>query len=83
MLRLHIVSHHGRRIYTTGAVITGEIRESRDPSDALGFHVAPGLFFLFYPQLSIDVAVRIHMLFDGQDAVYWLQPGFTVGLRLF
>ena len=71
------------QIYTTGAVITGEVREKRDPSDALGFHIAPGLFFLLYPRLSIDVAVRIHMLFDGQETVYWLQPGFSVGLRIF
>ena len=71
------------QIYTTGAVNTGEIREKRDPSDALGLHFAPGLFFLFYPQLSIDVAVRIHLLYDGEDVVYWLQPGFTVGYRIF
>jgi hypothetical protein len=71
------------QIYQTGAVQTGEVISERDPSEALGLHGGPGLFFLFYPRVSVDVTVQVHLLYDGDQVEYWLQPMFGIGYRLF
>ena len=71
------------QIYTTGPTISGQVTEERHPSEAAGFHFAPGLFFLFYPQVSVDVAVRLRFMYDGENALMWLEPAFTLGVRLF
>lgn len=71
------------QIYGPGAVTSGEIIEERNPSKAFGGHFAPGLFFLFYPQVSVDVTVKIHFMYDGQNAVHWIEPTFTLGYRIF
>lgn len=61
----------------------GVISQKRDPSEAVGLHFAPGLFFLFHRKVPMDVTVRLHTLYDGEDAVLWIEPTFTVGYRLF
>ncbi len=70
-------------IYGTGSPVVGQIKEKRDPDQAIGGHLVPGLFFLFHPKVSMDVAVRLHLLYDGEETIFWLQPAFTLGYRVF
>ncbi len=69
--------------YGVGSPITGDLIEHRNPDYAFGGHIAPGMFFLFYPQVSMDVALKFHILYDTEDVFYWLQPTFSVGVKIF
>ncbi|MCX6640366.1 MAG: hypothetical protein NTW14_07795 [bacterium] len=69
-------------IYGTQQPIKGTIRTKRDPNFAGGLFVDPGMFFLFYKKVFVDVGVRVHWLYDGKRSTYWLQPAFSAGWRL-
>jgi hypothetical protein len=56
--------------------------EHRDPSWAAGVHISPGLFFLLYPKISVDIAIRAHLLYDGKNSTTWLEPTFGIGYRI-
>jgi hypothetical protein len=70
-------------IYGTGQVTKGDVINQREPAQAFGAHFSPGLFFLFHPRVPVDVSLRLHLLYDGEETAFWLQPAFCIGYRLF
>jgi hypothetical protein len=56
--------------------------EHRDPSWAAGVHLSPGLFFLLYPKIPVDIAIRVHVLYDGKNSMAWMEPTFGIGYRI-
>ncbi|RJP77666.1 MAG: hypothetical protein C4524_08055 [Candidatus Zixiibacteriota bacterium] len=69
--------------YGTAQPLQGNIVAQRDPSQAFGLHASPGLFFLFHPRVPVDIALRLHLLYDGEETAFWLQPTFNLGYRIF
>lgn len=59
------------------------INEKRNPSDAGGIHVVPGMFFIFYKKVYIDVGIQLHYMIDGNQNPYWLVPRFSLSWRVF
>jgi len=70
-------------IYGTEQPIKDVVSLQRDPSEAVGLHLSPGMFFLFHPRVSMDVTVRLHAMYDGEDSILWMEPSFAVGYRVF
>jgi len=70
-------------VYVTGQPIKGTISGKRYSSYAGGLHLVPGMFFVFHRKVFMDVGVRVHFLYDGEDNPYWLEPFFSVSYRLF
>ena len=66
---------------TTQSPQPHSITTKRDPSWAAGVHVSPGLFFLVYPKISVDISIRVHALYDGKHTIGWLEPNFGMGLK--
>jgi hypothetical protein len=55
---------------------------NRDPSSAVGAHVTPGLFFLLYPKIPVDIAIRFNGMYDGDHTMIWVEPMFGIGYRI-
>jgi hypothetical protein len=68
-------------IYGVQQPIKGTIREKRDHTFAGGLYVVPGMFFIFYKQVYVDIGLRGHWMYDGQRNTYWLNPAFMLGWR--
>jgi hypothetical protein len=74
-------------IYGLSQPVEDTISDEREPSITGGPHLAPGMFFMFKSpvgQMFIDVGVRMHYIMDGDnDNPLWIDPYFTMGVRLF
>jgi hypothetical protein len=76
-------SYYIQQSYTNPPVPahTESFSKQRDPTWAAGVHISPGLFFLLYPRIPVDIAIRAHLLYDGKNSIGWIEPTFGIGYR--